>query len=352
MNPSFLKKYEFCILSGQNGVCFDSFEYEYKLWYNTKVKRPLKKIKHAVAVLPSAYAGGGERNSICKAGVMGEKMKDYYTVGEISRLYGIGTDSLRYYEEIGALSPKRGKNNYRLYSLKDIYRLNIIRDLLTLGVSMKQIREYLDCQNMESTFRLLTWEMEKVQEQQRRLRQIERSIRERTCLLQECRNVEEGRIERKRYPRRNCLRLNVEIRRDEEMDYAVKKLQKRHEDKIRSLGERQIGASMSAEDVRGGIENVFYSVFILLEEDGAGEEFMELPEGDYLTVYYKGSYRNSGRWARRLLEEADRLGYETDENVLEWYPVDNRYTAEPSEFITRLEVGIKKQGQEHAYKRA
>ncbi len=287
-----------------------------------------------------------------QGGVMGEKMKDYYTVGEISRLYGIGTDSLRYYEEIGALSPKRGKNNYRLYSLKDIYRLNIIRDLLTLGVSMKQIREYLDCQNMESTFRLLTWEMEKVQEQQRRLRQIERSIRERTCLLQECRNVEEGRIERKRYPRRNCLRLNVEIRRDEEMDYAVKKLQKRHEDKIRSLGERQIGASMSAEDVRGGIENVFYSVFILLEEDGAGEEFMELPEGDYLTVYYKGSYRNSGRWARRLLEEADRLGYETDENVLEWYPVDNRYTAEPSEFITRLEVGIKKQGQEHAYKRA
>ena len=69
-------------------------------------------------------------------------------------------------------------------------------------------------------------------------------------------------------------------------------------------------------------------------------------------MYYKGSYRNSGRWARRLLKEADRLGYETDENVLEWYPVDNRYTAEPSEFITRLEVGIKKQGQEHAYKRA
>lgn len=52
MNPSFLKKYEFRILSGQNGVCFDSFEYEYKLWYNTKVKRPLEKIKHAVAVLP------------------------------------------------------------------------------------------------------------------------------------------------------------------------------------------------------------------------------------------------------------------------------------------------------------
>ena len=66
-------------------------------------------------------------------------MKEYYTISEISRLYGIGVDSLRYYERIGALSPRRGENNYRLYSLKDIYRLNIIRDLLTLGFSVKQI---------------------------------------------------------------------------------------------------------------------------------------------------------------------------------------------------------------------
>lgn len=41
-------------------------------------------------------------------------MKEYYTVSEISRLYGIGIDSLRYYEKIGALSPRRGENNYRL----------------------------------------------------------------------------------------------------------------------------------------------------------------------------------------------------------------------------------------------
>ena len=34
-------------------------------------------------------------------------MKDYYTISEISKLYGIGTDSLRYYEEIGALEPKQ-----------------------------------------------------------------------------------------------------------------------------------------------------------------------------------------------------------------------------------------------------
>ena len=67
-------------------------------------------------------------------------MKDYYKIGEISRLYGIGTDSLRYYEELGILKPRRDQNGYRLYSLKDIYKLNVIRDLRLLDFSMEQIK--------------------------------------------------------------------------------------------------------------------------------------------------------------------------------------------------------------------
>ncbi|PWM36159.1 MAG: MerR family transcriptional regulator, partial [Clostridiales bacterium] len=71
-------------------------------------------------------------------------MKEYYKIGEISKLYDIGTDSLRYYEELGLLNPKRDSNGYRLYSLRDISRLNVIRELRTLGFSMERIKSYLD----------------------------------------------------------------------------------------------------------------------------------------------------------------------------------------------------------------
>ena len=64
-------------------------------------------------------------------------MKDYYKIHEISKLYGIGVDSLRYYERLGGIRPGRDVNGYRLYSLKDMYKLNIIRDLRSLGFSMK-----------------------------------------------------------------------------------------------------------------------------------------------------------------------------------------------------------------------
>ena len=68
-------------------------------------------------------------------------MKEFFKIGEISKLYHIGADSLRYYEELGLLTPKRGENQYRQYSLHDLWRLNVIRDLRSLDFSMEQIKE-------------------------------------------------------------------------------------------------------------------------------------------------------------------------------------------------------------------
>ena len=33
-----------------------------------------------------------------------ENMKNFFKIGEISKLYGIGVDSIRYYEEIGIIN--------------------------------------------------------------------------------------------------------------------------------------------------------------------------------------------------------------------------------------------------------
>ena len=60
-------------------------------------------------------------------------MKHYYRIGEIVELYGVGPDSLRYYEKLGILKPHRGENNYRMYHIHDLWRLNVIRDLRELG---------------------------------------------------------------------------------------------------------------------------------------------------------------------------------------------------------------------------
>ena len=46
----------------------------------------------------------------------GDFMKKFYKIGEISKLYNISSDILRYYEKIGLITPDmRGENGYRYY---------------------------------------------------------------------------------------------------------------------------------------------------------------------------------------------------------------------------------------------
>ncbi|QYK67572.1 MerR HTH family regulatory protein [Paenibacillus sp. S02] len=96
-------------------------------------------------------------------------MKDYYKISEILKLYGIGIDSLRYYEKLGVLKPQRDVNSYRIYGLNDMYKLNIIRDLRLLDFSMQQIKEYLDYQSIDNTLELLHEEQVLIQKQLKEL---------------------------------------------------------------------------------------------------------------------------------------------------------------------------------------
>ena len=109
-------------------------------------------------------------------------MKDYYKINEIARLYGIGVDSLRYYEKLGILKPRRDTNGYRLYNLKDMYKLNVIRDLRRLDFSMQQIKDYLEGQTVDHTLALLRQEQALVQAQIQELQTKARLLQRRIAI--------------------------------------------------------------------------------------------------------------------------------------------------------------------------
>ena len=110
-------------------------------------------------------------------------MKQYFKIGDISKLYQIGVDSLRYYEELGLLTPKRGKNGYRLYRLDDIWRLNVIRDL-SPWFSMERIREYLTNRSIDTTELLLNEELNAIHRKMAQLRQLQSNVEQRLATLQ------------------------------------------------------------------------------------------------------------------------------------------------------------------------
>jgi MerR family transcriptional regulator, thiopeptide resistance regulator len=67
-----------------------------------------------------------------------------YRVKEFAELAGITVRALHHYDRLGLLKPQRTQAGYRMYSLRDLERLEQIVALRFLGIPLRQIKTLLD----------------------------------------------------------------------------------------------------------------------------------------------------------------------------------------------------------------
>lgn len=59
--------------------------------------------------------------------------------GELARLTGVSTDTLRHYERKGLIDrPRRLPNGYRAYSPEDVHRVRLVRRALAVGFTLDE----------------------------------------------------------------------------------------------------------------------------------------------------------------------------------------------------------------------
>ena len=95
-----------------------------------------------------------------------------WKVGELAGRTGVSVRTLRYYDEIGLLSPsRRSEGGHRLYTAEDVVRLQRIRSLTQLGFSLREVRGFLDRSDfpLERVIRLHLARLRERIELQRRL---------------------------------------------------------------------------------------------------------------------------------------------------------------------------------------
>ena len=71
-------------------------------------------------------------------------MRERLRIGEAARLVGVTPKTVRHYEKIGLLpEAERSESGYRLYSASDLLRLNRVKRLRSLGLTLRQVRSVL-----------------------------------------------------------------------------------------------------------------------------------------------------------------------------------------------------------------
>jgi len=265
-------------------------------------------------------------------------MKNYYKISEISNLYNIGKDSLRYYEGLGMLSPERDTNGYRLYSIQDIWKLNIIKDLRNLNFPMEKIKEYLEDKTVKNTIDILNEEIMIINQKLEQLKIQKNTINSRIKSLKE--DVCETNLEKINIVQiedRKIIKLNDTFSRDEEADFLIKKLQKKHEEKLYLLGNNYVGITMDLKMIYEDIYNAYTSVFFVLDKDDRNYD-MVIPGGKYLTLSYKGSYDKTKEFMPKMLEYAKENNYKISSDPIELYRIDMHETSLIEEYLTELQM--------------
>lgn len=70
-----------------------------------------------------------------------------YTIGELARRTGLSVRTIRFYSDSGVVAPTgRTHSGYRLYDVRAVARLELVRTLRDLGAGLEEVRRVLDAE--------------------------------------------------------------------------------------------------------------------------------------------------------------------------------------------------------------
>ncbi|SDK82164.1 MerR family transcriptional regulator [Natronincola ferrireducens] len=269
-------------------------------------------------------------------------MKEKFLIGEISKIFDISTDTLRYYDRIGLLKPDYDEvNRYRYYSIEKFFILSRILFLKGLGISLEDIKNYFNNQNTDHLLTLLKNKEADIDRKINCLMNLKRKIASKIDLIEGVdKYIDEIRIER--LPERWGVFIDIENIED---DYEIKNSFKKHGNhlKISSwLTEGQIYTSISKENIlKEQFHRFNYFIEILCREENTNIQHKVLQEKDYACIVFCGSYNNIEHYYRKLIRWIEENGYEIDGDSIEKNIVDYGFSHSEEEYISEIQIPVK-----------
>lgn len=268
-------------------------------------------------------------------------MKKLYKIGDISKLYNISNDILRYYEKIGLLIPDvRGENGYRYYSESQLWKLNNIRSLRNLGVSLNEIIDFLNTRSIKKTKEMIKFQLKKIDENLRELLKLKEELelkKENIRYFEHFSDYEIPRI--KYYPKRYILLKNGKFKDENEINLELKKLKRKSEgDNDFIFTESEIGTVIKLEEWEKGNYSDYIGTFIITNE--IKENFLD--EGEYLTYFFSGDYINLSKHYKKLKEFIRENNYRVCGNIIELYHIEMHITENKEEYVTEIQIPLEK----------
>lgn len=265
-------------------------------------------------------------------------MKDYFTIGEVSKLFNVKVATLRYYDEIGLLKPQyiNKQTNYRYYTTQQFERLNSIKYLRALGMPISKLLDFFNYRGIDNLVAMLNAKKSEIAHKISELEKIEHKISRRLGQIEDAIKTPLDTIMEVELPAWRVAYLRREYVLGDDIEYPVSELVKSYGiDGDVFLG--KIGISISIADLKAKKFDRYSGVFMILEdEDHIAASDITFPARNYLRIRFKGCHIDASHYYKKLFAYMDRQRYELVDNSIEIALIDYGITNDADKYVTEI----------------
>lgn len=250
-------------------------------------------------------------------------VKEYFTIGELSDLFNINTQTLRYYDSIGLFSPVKrdDETGYRYYQFNQLYELASIRYLRKLDYTIHDIDAYMKSRKVEFVLDKFKDQSRLLHEKWDELIKIDSIIHRKISFIEdELPKIKFDEYDIRYYEARRYSPIGSEEQLySSEMFYFYPTIAF-YDDTIKSFG------ALLVEEAEGVVIDHNNNLISII------------PKGKYLCGYHKGNYSTIAETMIKMHDDNNNLKLDTI--IMNFNIIDQFVESDVENYVTCIQIKI------------
>jgi DNA-binding transcriptional MerR regulator len=264
-----------------------------------------------------------------------------FRTGEFAAICGVKKDTLLHYDQIGILKPEQTEpNGYRYYSVKQLYTFDLITALKRLGMSLRDIKNYLDARNPDAFLSLLKEQQQVLEKERKRLDSVALLLAETIHATQLAQSIPAESIHLESCPEEYYVAVQApDYSHYDEPQFLLRSRSLLHWAREHGSLVFPLGDIVTQESLANGsfVEDFFYCK---VSPDAQTEGVLTKPAGLYAVFYHKGNYTSLEGAYETLVQWVLAKGYQIIGNLYEEDLLHFMSTSDANSYVMKISVQI------------
>lgn len=275
-------------------------------------------------------------------------MKEKLTIGEMAKLRGVTSETLRHYDRIDLFKPQfiDPHSGYRYYSIFQYEILGTIKELRQLRMTTDEIKEYLNERNFSKSLDIMRTKHEELVSNLKELNEMEENIREKIAYLEQVEKENElQKVIFREMKSRRLLTLHEKINDNFELCYGVLNLENMLTDKTPILATNRLGIIIEETNLKLERFEEPSTIFIVAKTKEVIPNTYQLtiPGGLFACIRYNGELLSSrSESLKKILHHLKTNNYEITGDALQIMHLDITISDKPNEITFEIQVPVRK----------